>query len=428
VEGERPFDLDGRLILIRPSFVARYPKQSRGPQHAVAKPFRPVMPACFFRRAMSGRIRRPGHVRQRRLRLPRADGTRVVFDAWVSTSRRGQRITRSRKGFVTPDAAWAWIDEQRLFASPGTFGRLMADWLEAVRPHLRPTTLDGYERHVRLHLSPVAGMRIDQLGSSDLTRRYAELVSAGLSPTTARSVHATARACLGWAVDQDPPLIPRNVALKARPPRKQRPDIMAWEPEEIRRIIEAAQDVMRPLVVLVAHTGVRRGEALGLEWGDLDADVGKVQIRRALMPGRGGPYLSPPKTERSVRAIEVPPAVVAALLEWRRVQASLRLASGTRPGALGDLMFTREDGSSPLSPSVVSHRFATIVRRAGVRTGRLHDMRHSWATIALAANVPVLVVSQTLGHASAATTLTVYAHRVPGGSRQATDAVATALE
>lgn len=111
----------------------------------------------------------------------------------------------------------------------------------------------------------------------------------------------------------------------------------------------------------------------------------------------------------------------------RHLQTEERLVSGKRPGSFGDLTFTGPDGVAPLSPGTASREFQKAVRRAGVRPGRLHDLRHTFASLALTAGVPVTIVSRALGHSQPSTTLNIYSHLLPGTSAQAMAAVDLAL-
>jgi integrase len=118
----------------------------------------------------------------------------------------------------------------------------------------------------------------------------------------------------------------------------------------------------------------------------------------------------------SRRTVDAPPSVFEMLAALRHEQTTQRLVSGLRPGEYGDLVFTKWDGVTPLSPATVSRSFRKAVRRAKVKPGRLHDLRHTFATLALTAGVPVIIVSRALGHSQPSTTLNVYGHLLPGTS------------
>lgn len=164
-------------------------------------------------------------------------------------------------------------------------------------------------------------------------------------------------------------------------------------------------------------TGLRRGEVLGLRWSDLDLDAATVSIRSTRIRYGSTIATSTPKTARGNRTIALGPATVAALRVWRRTQAADRLLIGSSWQDTG-LVVTIADGSAP-NPEAFSNLFQKLVKRAGLRPIRLHDLRHSYATSALASGVPVKVVSQRIGHADVGVTLKVYAHVMPGDDEDA---------
>jgi integrase len=168
---------------------------------------------------------------------------------------------------------------------------------------------------------------------------------------------------------------------------------------------------------VAAMTGMRRGEVLGLRWVDLDLRDGTLSIVQARVRGADGVAPTSPKTERGRRLVDIDPTTAALLKRRRKQQIADKLEAG--PGWIdSDLVFTRCDGA-PLDPDVVSHKFNRIVKEAGLRRIRLHDLRHTQATLWLKAGVPTYVVSRRLGHASEAFTQEQYAHVLPGQQREA---------
>jgi integrase len=172
---------------------------------------------------------------------------------------------------------------------------------------------------------------------------------------------------------------------------------------------------------------------LGLRWPDVDLGARTLRVERALVvdPASHALVWQRPKSERSRRTIDLDDATVDALQAHRKVQVQERLAGlgawpeGDDPAA--DLVFADEAGR-PLRPERFSDRFEALVRRAGVTRIRLHDVRHTAATLLLRAGVPVHVVSQRLGHASASTTWDVYGHVLPGQQSDAAARIAAAID
>jgi integrase len=172
--------------------------------------------------------------------------------------------------------------------------------------------------------------------------------------------------------------------------------------------------------------GMRRGELLGLRWRDLDLDAGRAQIVQTLIEGSGAPRLSTPKTDHGRRSVALDPATVAALRAHRKGQAAEQLAVG--PGYEDNgLVFSREDGA-PIWPRTFSRTFDRHVQAAELPSIRLHDLRHTHATLALQAGVHPKVVSERLGHANIGITLDTYSHAVPAMQEDAAARVAALLE
>jgi integrase len=170
-------------------------------------------------------------------------------------------------------------------------------------------------------------------------------------------------------------------------------------------------DRLAPLWRLLAMTGMRRGEALGLKWSDVDFAGGRVSIQRSRVLAGGAVLEHPPKTRAGRRAVPLDAATLAKLKAWKTQQSAERLAWG--PAWVGaGWIFTRDDGQ-PLHPGLVTKRFGEAVAVARVPRIRLHDLRHTSATLALAAGVHAKVVQERLGHATISQTLDTYSHTTP---------------
>jgi integrase len=173
-------------------------------------------------------------------------------------------------------------------------------------------------------------------------------------------------------------------------------------------------------------TGMRRGEVLGLRWRDVDLVAGRAAITQTIIAPRYVTQLSTPKTEKGRRSVELDAGTVEALRSHRKRQAEERLAFG--PGYEdNDLVFRREDGAA-LKPHLFSLAFETRASRAGLPKIRLHDLRHTHATLALKAGEPAKIVSERLGHSSVAITLDIYSHADPGLQKGLADRLAAMVD
>jgi integrase len=299
---------------------------------------------------------------------------------------------------------------------------LREDWLPGLRAQVRPGTWAEHRSKVEVHLIPaIGGVLLQRLTPGHLNSLYADLLERGLSARTVLHVHATIRRALADATRWG--LVPRNVALLASPPRPGRPELQVWTAANLRSFLAHVEsDRLYALWLLAASTGMRRGEVLGLQWPDVDLGRARIAVRRSLVTVGHEVVVSEPKTAKGRRSVALDPATVAGLKAWRKHQAAERLAWGPVWTDSG-LVFTREDGR-PLHPREVTRAFSRYVLAAGLPVIRLHDLRHTHATLALAAGVHPKVVQERLGHANIAITLDTYSHAVPALEEQAAATVA----
>lgn len=369
---------------------------------------------------------------------------RTVYDAVVRVpGPDGTPKKRWYRGLATRKAAHAKLIDVLAAVRGGTFvepdkltvGQYLDDWLASVRVTVRPATHASYASHVRQHIAPrIGGIALQVLTVAVVNRLYADLLDGGrierpgrkdngtgLSPATVRRVHATLRHALEDAVRSN--RVPRNVAASATLPKAHPPEMRTWTAGQLQTFLSHVRpERLYPAFHLSAMTGMRRGEVLGLRWADVDLDAGRVAIRQTLVAIGHAVSVSTPKTKRGQRSVALDPRTVAVLREHRKRQIEERLAAGPAY-APGELVFTTEDGS-PVHPDRLSKMFEQYATAAGVPAIRLHDVRHTYASVALAAGVHPKVVSERLGHASIALTLDTYSHVIPAMQEDAAETVA----
>ena len=362
-------------------------------------------------------------------------------DAWVG-------------GFATEHEAKVARNAARTAADQGTavaatritVREYLEEWLEASAARVRPTTLVSYTLHVRRYIVPAIGAgRLQQLTPAMIDKMNAALLKSGrmprrklaegekppppqgLSPATVRRCGATLHKALRDAVRKK--LIPYNPADAVDLPRVKAggdapEDLRVWTRLQLDRYLaHIAGERLYPMWRLAAWTGMRRGEIAGLTWGDVDTDTGTLTVRRARVNVTSADVReSKPKTARGRRRVELDEETRVALAAWRERQEAERKAwQDTWSG--DDLVFTLEDGTA-LRPDYLSRTFQARAARAGLPVIRFHDLRHTHASLLLAAGVPVKVVSERLGHSTVAFTMDVYQHVLPGQQREAVQALA----
>lgn len=277
-------------------------------------------------------------------------------------------------------------------------------------------------------------MKLQALDPMMLNEFYGALLREGrvdrpgpLSVRSVRYVHAVLHRALRDAMRWQ--LLTRNVTEAADPPKQNtvmRPLMRTWSAETLREFLTACEgDRKHPAWLLLASTGMRRGEVLGLSWDDVDLETAQLAVRRTLVAVDMEVAFSQPKTQRSRRVVALDATTVAALRAWRRRQLEDKLALGPAYNDQG-FVFTRADGR-PFDPNDFSREFDRRIKRLGLPRIRLHDLRHTWATLALQAGIHPKVVSERLGHSTIAITLDIYSHVTPTLQREAADAVAARI-
>lgn len=348
----------------------------------------------------------------------------------------GKRQQKTKGGFRTKDQAERSLRDfmgrlesgDYLADTPLTLAEYLEQWLATAKPNLRPTTFGGYGRDVANICSKLGAVRLTDLTAIQIETAYAELMESGgpsgrpLSAKTVRNVHAVLRRALGDA--ERLAVVSRNVARLVRPPRTERKPTVTWTADELGRFLEFVEDDrLRAAFYLLATTGMRRGEVLGLRWDDVDVDGGYLSVEQSITTVSDELVIGPVKTARSRRRIALDPATVAALRRHRALQAEERLVAGEL-WVDGNLVFRSEDGQQ-LHPDRFTRRFKRLVTAAELPALRgPHNLRHTWATLALQSGIHPKVVSERLGHATIAITLDTYSHVVPSLEPDAANLVA----
>ena len=362
-------------------------------------------------------------------------------------------------------------------------------WLPSLATaDLKTVTRDSYEEHVRRHLVgpptkpfPLSTMQLRDLTTTAVKEHYETLAEGyddwaakrdpetrrkvlggdgepemeirhrhGLGAASIRRIHATLHRALNIAIERR--LLETNPAMgaarklpkKAR--AKKRRGLEFWNPNELQRYLDfvdgldGERGAFYPLWFLMSHTGIRRGEAAGLRWEDFDAEAGTVAIQRNRVPLKNGTVEeTTPKTKGSLRTLDLDPDTVAVLdKRHRKAQTRSHLLAGPKWQESG-YIFTDATGA-PLHPNAITWQFRFARERANRDAAdpatpkaialsplSVHGLRHTFATIALQAGMPVTVVSKYLGHSSVTMTLNVYSHVMRGAQQELANTVADVI-
>jgi integrase/predicted RNA-binding Zn-ribbon protein involved in translation (DUF1610 family) len=309
---------------------------------------------------------------------------------------------------------------------------LLKEWLPAIRSTIRPSTYYSYVQHIECHIVPHIGNgKLQALSGAQINALYGTLAESGrkggkkgLSAMSIRHVHAVLHRAGKDAVRWN--RLARNPVDAADPPRingAQRAEMKTWSAEHLSAFLTFVHDDRHgALWHVLAMTGMRRGEALGLRWQDVDLESARLAVRRALIPSGREVVISEPKTARGRRSI----ALDAQTVEVLKTQAARQLAEQDKWDETwidSGLVFTKENGAA-LHPEDVTRYFRRAVKMALLPKIRLHDLRHTHATLALRAGIHPKVVSERLGHATVSFTLDVYSHAIPAMQEEAASLIA----
>jgi len=352
-----------------------------------------------------------------------------------------ERRRETKSGFATQKECQAAMNkllvavEQHNYTAPtkaSVKDYLMKEWLPAVKATIRPSTYNSYVQHVDCHIVPHIGtVKLQKLSGSQVNALYAKLAETGrkdgktgLSPMTIHHVHACLHKACKDAVRWGH--ISRNPLDAADPPRKKgdgTKEMRTWTKEQLRAFLGAVADErLCSLWHTIAMTGMRRGEAIGLRWSDVDLENGRLSVRRALIPSGREVIVSEPKTIKGRRVIAIDPGTVEVL----KAQAARQLdeqKDWDEAWVDSGLIFTLENGAA-LDPESVSRYWRQAVRKSMLPMIRLHDLRHTHATLALQAGIHPKVVSERLGHATISITLDTYSHAIPAMQEEAAALIA----
>ena len=310
-----------------------------------------------------------------------------------------------------------------------TLAQWLDEWLEKhMTGTVRPGTLEGYRKDMDNHVKPYLGEKLlIKLTSDDLRELYQLLLERGrklprqncgpgLAPATVRGIHATLHHALKTAADEG--LIPFNPAEKVTPPRVQNTPKRVLTHDQMEKFLCAIRfnPIWHDFFYTELTTGLRRGELCGLTWDDFDSEAGTLKVRRTIHARKGGGLeAGETKTYAGQRTILLPYSTTQ-LLKERRTAA---LTKWIFPDPLRP--------ERPVNPSSAYRRLKELLKQAGLPSLRFHDLRHTFATHALASGVDAKTLSGILGHIKASFTLDTYTHVTGDMHRNAAEIVGNVI-
>lgn len=293
-----------------------------------------------------------------------------------------------------------------------TVAENLNQWLEGyVKTNCSLRTFDGYQSIATHHLIPALGhIQLKHLQAPAIQAYYGKVCET-LSARTVHHQHRVLSQSLKYAVRQG--YLGRNPAELVDPPTPRKGVMRTLIPAEVEALFETAADNhYYPVIYTAVSSGLRQAELLGLRWRDIDLDMLSVSVSQVLYKRQGVCQFKEPKTAHSRRRVAMTPKLALFLRDYRAERESLYRQSG-KELTLDSLVFANAEGK-PFDPSVLSHDFARIVKRAGLEHLRFHDLRHTFASLMLLRGAKPKVISEALGHASVAFTMDTYSHIIEG--------------
>lgn len=290
-------------------------------------------------------------------------------------------------------------------------------WLENKPKVIRTITREGYTHTLEKHLFPTLGrLKLEKLTGAHLDSLYRKKLNDGLSTRVCRYVHTLVHGMLEQAVKWGK--LPRNVADAATPPSLKTKKMNVWTPKDAAQFLDfAQQDRLHAVWYLALFAGLRRGELLGLRWQDVNLEQAEVSVNQTLVAVKGKLEINEPKTESSKRTISISLDTVAVLQAHQERQNLERERCGELSHHTG-FVFTTQIGT-PINPGNLARSYKHLVRTSGVPDIRLHDLRHTSASLAIRRGDNPKVVSERLGHNNVAFTLNTYVKTYGSQRREA---------
>lgn len=302
------------------------------------------------------------------------------------------------------------VEEKPKYGENMTFGEWIDFWFrEFCSPRLKDSTKQTYGYRIYQQIIPNIGqIPLKELKTSDLQAFYAYLKTDGrllrreqngdgVSDSHVRAIHAHCNAALKKALEEG--LIFKNPAAECKLPPKRYAEMKVLTHEEMHRmLVQAKAEGLFELFFLDLSTGLRRGEVLGLQWDDVDFDKKELHIKRQVTRVEGKLTVSAPKTKRSARPVPLSDLTLYVLFEYKKSATSKWLF----PSPLNP--------DNPREPSACRKRLSKILERAGCKHVRFHDLRHTFATMALENGIDIKTLAEILGHTTVATTINTYTH------------------
>ena len=347
------------------------------------------------------------------------DGVTYAIRFYDQNGKRRYKTIGQRKG----DAERALrqvlgkVDRGEFRAIPDiSFKELAHKWLELHRNQVRPKAFASYRAHIERLIKVFGVAKVKNISSEDIEKFSAQLQGENLAAATTGRTITLLKSIFEKGIQWG--YLSINPARHIKKPKAQKKEMEFLNPDEIRLVLKHTDKRYQALIMTACYTGMRQSELLGLQWGDVDFESGKIYVRRTLQQGQ----FYEPKTHSSRRAVVVPPMLVEAL-KIHRTQQSVELEENEH-----DLVFTNTKGRPINGRNLTRRVFESALKRAGLRKVGFHALRHSYVSLLLSQGESIKFISRQVGHSSAKLTLDVYSHIMEGAEEEAMQRLQERLE
>lgn len=364
----------------------------------------------------------------------------ITFDIRQHADGKRKQVTKG--GFHTKKEAQAALAEaltqifQGTYVMPTkqTFAQLVEVWATEKQTKVKPNTWATYKSKIYIHVLPRIGhLSIRDIHAQHIQRLFHDIRTAGradqregvISEHSLLHIHRIINNIFELAVKWD--LISRNPCKYVAKPRPKHREMQVWTVEQVWIFLETAKDEpLYPLFLILLTTGVRKGEGMGLRWSDVDLETAHITVRRQLSFVKGGYLFQSVKSKASNRRLPIPSEVVSELRKIKEAQEHRRAELGEGYQSELDLVIATPTGS-PYYHGHVTKKWNEIIERAGLPRIRIHDARHTHATLLLQQGVHPKIVQERLGHEDISVTLNLYSHVMPGMQEKVVEDFAATL-
>ena len=348
---------------------------------------------------------------------------------------------RLRKDYYTAEGNRKWIDETisgtkkqaesrmseikdllniGIVPNGDSLNEFLDQWLLITKQNVKPKTHYDYQNILKYARGRFGNSRLQDIKGDHIQFLYTGMLEKGLSPRTVKLLHIVLNSALNTAVKWG--RIPYSPTNRVIAPKQRRKEIDVWSIGEVREFLKVISTHRhRSVYQLMLYTGIRRAEACGLTWSDVDLDNQTLRVQRNLQRIVGeGLVEGTPKTRRSLRKIALGKSAIATLRNQRNTMLEFKLSAG--PAWINkDWVFTNETGN-PTDPDKLTTEFKGLIRKTKLTQITLHGLRHTFASLSIMAKIDAKVLSESLGHSSVSFTLDTYAHLFPSQKQDAADA------